>query len=73
MYLFRDRALLRAVVWLDREANYPPKGDDIWQTELINYYYGTSFPSSVSARPGKNVGWTSWTHGGRRRTNVRFP
>ncbi len=60
---WQDQALLRAFTWLHEEANFPAEGDDTWQPHVINYYYGTSFPAPVPARPGKNVGWTDWTHG----------
>jgi hypothetical protein len=59
-----DRALLRAFRWLHEEADFPAEGDDTWQPHLINFYYGTSFPAPLPTRPGKNVGWTGWTHGG---------
>jgi hypothetical protein len=59
-----DRALLRAFRWLHEEAHFPAEGDDTWQPHLINYYYGTSFPAPVPTRPGKNVGFTGWTHAG---------
>jgi len=58
-----DRALLRAFTWLHDQAAFPAKGDDTWQPHLVNFYYGTHFPAPVPARPGKNVGWTDWTHG----------
>jgi len=60
---WQDKALLRAFVWLHEQADFPAKGDDTWQPHLINYFYGTSFPAPVPSRPGKNVGWTDWTHG----------
>ncbi len=60
---WEDQALLRAVQWLHEQANYPASGDDTWQPHIINYYYGTNFPAPVPSRPGKNVGWTDWTHG----------
>ena len=59
---WEDKALLRAFQWLHQEANFPAEGDDTWQPYLINYYYGTKFPSLRPSRPGKNVGWTDWTH-----------
>jgi len=58
-----DRALLRAVQWLHTQLGYQAEGDDEWQPHLFNHYYGTSFPAPVPARPGKNMGWTDWTHG----------
>jgi hypothetical protein len=57
-----DRALLRAARWLHEQASYPAAGDDIWQEHILNHYYGASFPAVVSGNPGKNVGWTAWTH-----------
>lgn len=61
-----DRALLRAVRWLHDQAGYPAEGDDTWQPHLVNFVYGTGFPAPVPASPGKNMGWTDWTHGPRR-------
>ncbi len=58
-----DRALLRAFRWLNDEAKFPAEGDDGWQPLVVNRSYGTDFPAAVPARPGKNVGWTDWTHG----------
>jgi hypothetical protein len=57
-----DRALLRAVRWLHQEAGYPAEGDDTWQPHLVNHYYGTDFPAPIPSSPGKNMGWTDWTH-----------
>ena len=54
--------MLRAFNWLHTQANYPAGGEDIWEAHVINHYYGTDFPAAVPARPGKNVGWTDWTH-----------
>ncbi len=59
---WQDKALLRAFEWLHNQANYPAEGDDTWQPHVINYYYQTSFPAPIPANPGKNVGWTDWTH-----------
>ncbi len=61
-----DRALLRAFKWLHEEADYPAEGDDTWQTHLINHVYGAEFPALAPSRPGKNVGFTDWTHAGSR-------
>jgi len=58
---WQDRALLRAVTWLHEQAKYPAGGDDSWQPWLVNAAYGTAFPAG-SASPGKNMGWTDWTH-----------
>jgi hypothetical protein len=61
-----DRAILRAYLWLHNEAHFPPEGDDVWQLPLVDSIYGTKFWNGAVARPGKNLGWTDWTHGGGR-------
>jgi len=60
---WQDRALLRAYSWLHRVVDYPAEGDDIWQSWLVNDAYGTNLPVEPDLRPGKNMGFTSWTHG----------
>ncbi len=57
-----DRALLRAFEWLHQHAAFPAAGDDQWQPHVINHFYGMVFPAPAGVRPGKNVGWTDWTH-----------
>jgi hypothetical protein len=59
---WEDKALLRAFKWLYQEAQFPAEGDDAWQPYVINRVYGTDFPTLMPADPGKNVGWTAWTH-----------
>jgi alginate lyase len=59
---WEDRALLRAFRWLQEEAAYPAEGDDTWQPHLVNRAYGCKLPAPVPSRPGKNVGFTDWTH-----------
>lgn len=61
---WEDKALLRAFEWLHNEANFSASGDDTWEPHLVNYYYGANFPAPVPSNPGKNVGWTDWTHSG---------
>jgi hypothetical protein len=64
---WEDQAILRAVQFLyDLHIQYPEdewwaKGDDKWIPWLVNYVYRTNFPTR-SARSGKNMGWTDWTH-----------
>ncbi|MBP1635082.1 MAG: hypothetical protein H6Q10_1656 [Acidobacteria bacterium] len=58
-----DRALLRAVRWLHDQAGYPAAGDDTWEPHVVNFFYGTTFPAPTPSKPGKNVGFTDWTHG----------
>ena len=60
---WQDKALLRAFRWLYEVADYPATGDDSWQPYLINQVYGTHYPAPSPSRPGKNVGFTDWTHG----------
>jgi hypothetical protein len=60
---WENHALLRAVGWLHWRADYPAEGDDTWQPHVLNHFYGPRFPAPTPARPGKNVGWTDWTHG----------
>ena len=62
VWKWEDRALRRAADWLHRVARYPAEGDDGWQPHVLNHFYGTRFPAPAAARPGKNVGWTDWTH-----------
>ena len=62
-FAWSDRALLRAARWMYDVNDFPAAADDTWQTSVLNHYYGTSFPEDIPSRPGKNVGWTTWTHG----------
>lgn len=59
---WQDQALLRAVRWLHEQCQYPASGDDSWQPHLVNHFYVSSFPAPVPTTPGKNMGWTDWTH-----------
>jgi hypothetical protein len=63
-YEWQDRAILRAVEFL-YGIDWPPAGDDEWLAWIINKRYGKDFPTNVAARPGKNMGWTNWTHAAR--------
>jgi hypothetical protein len=67
VWSWQDRALLRAVRWLEEDARQPARGDDLWILHLVNFHYGTDFPAPVPAPVGKNVGFTDWTHGPERR------
>lgn len=62
VYTWEDQALLRAVQFL-YQLGWVPEGDDQWQVWIINKRYGTEYPTNLQARPGKNMGWTSWAHG----------
>jgi Chitobiase/beta-hexosaminidase C-terminal domain len=49
-------------VWLHDQDGFPAVSDDTWLPHIVNYYYGTSFPAPIPSSPGKNAGWTDWTH-----------
>ncbi|MBI3184611.1 MAG: hypothetical protein HYZ28_20945 [Myxococcales bacterium] len=65
-WAWEDQALLRAARYLlnlhQKFGGWWAEGDDEWNPWLINHAYGTSFPTANPARPGKNMGWTNWTH-----------
>ena len=62
-----DQALIRAFTWLYETNGNPPVADDRWQPWLLNSVAGTHFPTVASTPyPGKNMGWTDWTHAVRR-------
>jgi hypothetical protein len=58
---WEHQALLRAVQFL-YQIGWGADRDDEWQIWLVNSAYGTSFPTAFPAQPGKNMGWTDWTH-----------
>jgi hypothetical protein len=62
VWSWEDRALLRAYKWLYEVADFPARGDDVWQLPVVDFYYGTSFWDGSPTSAGKNVGWTDWTH-----------
>lgn len=59
---WEDRALLRAIEWLYGQNDYPAEGDDRWIPWIVNARYDTSFPAETPTQPGKNIGFTDWTH-----------
>jgi hypothetical protein len=69
VFEWESRALLRAYrrlyelsktdsVWWQQATT----DDDTWQPWLVNQVYGTDFPAVSPSTPGKNMGWTDWTH-----------
>lgn len=62
VWKWENKALLRAFKWLYQQAQFAAEDDDAWQPYVVNRVYGTNFPTSTPAEPGKNVGWTAWTH-----------
>jgi hypothetical protein len=61
VWQWQDKAILRAVQFLYR-IGWEPVNDDTWQIWLINHAYGSDFAADPVAQPGKNMGWTHWTH-----------
>jgi hypothetical protein len=61
-------ALRRAVAFLHAlslelpDDSWWASGDDAWIPWLVNARCGTTFPASPQGSPGKNMGWTQWTH-----------
>jgi hypothetical protein len=62
VWQWSDRALLRAYLWLRDQALYPAQGDDRWQLPILDRAYGTTLWDGSKTTPGKNAGWTDWTH-----------
>lgn len=58
-------ALARAAGWLTHVNRNPATGDDTWQPWVLNRVAGTSLPTTEARSPGKNMGWSDWTHGPR--------
>jgi Alginate lyase len=70
VFEWEHRALLRAYTRLHELSRLDPvwwteatTGDDNWQPWLVNHVYGTDFPAVTPTEPGRNMGWTDWTHG----------
>ena len=67
---WQNQALRRVIQFqynLDRQfGGWWATGDDTWTPWLVNRVYGTRFPTTSPTRPGKNMGWTDWTHRGGR-------
>jgi hypothetical protein len=61
-FSWQDAALLRAFRWLYDQAGFPPAGDDTWEVPLVNAFYGTRFSAPAAVKPGKNMGFTDYTH-----------
>jgi hypothetical protein len=61
-----DHALGRAAMFLQslntEVGGWWANGDDTWQPWILNKAYNGNFPTAA-AKPGKNMGWTDWTHG----------
>ena len=57
-----DQAIRRSVAFLEGLGWYVNGEDEEWLVHLVNRRYATRFRTPVVARPGKNFGWTDWTH-----------
>ena len=69
---WQDQAVLRAVSWQHDplRGNAPALDDEVWILPLIDQFYGTDFWDGYPVAPGKQVGWTDWTHGGEKSTQL---
>lgn len=63
---WENQALRRAITFLynlnQKFGGWWATGDDLWSPWLVNSAYGTDFPTTTPTRPGKNMGYTDWTH-----------
>lgn len=65
-----DNALMRAmdILYHKGEAasnpswTNPASGDDTWIPWVANFYFNEARYPTATASPGKNMGWTDWTH-----------
>jgi len=69
VWSWEDQAIERVWDTLHDVIDFPATdsvvgSDDGWLPYITNYYYGTSYPGSVTS-VGKNMAWTAWTHGER--------
>ena len=66
---WQNQALKRMATFLfdlnQKFGGWWATGDDSWSPWLLNNAYGTSFPTTTPTRPGKNMGYTDWTHASR--------
>lgn len=60
---WESQAILRAVKWLNEQAEFPAQGDDTWLNPVIDRAYGTSYWDGKLVGQGKNMAWSDWTHG----------
>jgi hypothetical protein len=63
---WEDRALRRMMQFLYdldlRFGGWWAAGDDAWSPWIANRAYRVKFPATTPTRPGKNMGYTDWTH-----------
>jgi hypothetical protein len=61
VWQWQDQAILRAAQFL-YELEWSPNRDDEWTQWVLDSRYDTDFADTEAVNPGKNMGWTSWTH-----------
>ena len=59
---WEDQALRRAMDWLYDVNRFPPEGDDRWIPWIVNAHVSRDYPVTSPTEPGKNMGFTDWTH-----------
>jgi hypothetical protein len=59
--LRRAAAFLFSLHWRYGAAQWGAPAGDAWIPWLLNARYGTAFPTTSPARPGKGMGFTDWT------------
>lgn len=62
VWTWEDEALRRSLDWLYDVNDFPAEGDDRWIPWIVNTHYDRSYPTEAPTRPGKNIGFTDWTH-----------
>lgn len=62
-WTWEDQALRRAMDWLYDVNQFPAEGDDRWIPWVVNAHGSPDYPATSPTRPGKNMGFTDWTHG----------
>ncbi|MFQ5605839.1 MAG: phytase [bacterium] len=69
---WQNQAVLRAVSWQQDplRGDAPAMNDDLWVLPLIDHFFGTQFWDGYPVGFGKQVGWTDWTHGGEKATQL---
>jgi len=61
-----DRAIERALLWLQRELQFPvtdPQAGDeaYWLPSIANRIYDLDLPEPATTKPGRQVGFADWT------------
>ena len=62
VFRWADSALYRSVRWNTDIAEFPPTGDDRWINWILSYVGFENLILETPTTPGKNIGFTDWTH-----------